>query len=181
MSCDTTTGHARVFELEQELVAAKVEVVAATKTFRTKLGTTTIEWVTSVASALVLLTMALSATVAAAINTVTLLAELVISLVLSIEMAMVSIVKMLEAMFIACATVWAIVSALLDDLTEIEEEQKQSFGFAPPPPSPVCPSPRLSSTELVSIFDVYKGKPYATKEEKREARITRRALRAYRF
>jgi len=174
-----------VFELEQELVAAKVDVVAATKTFRTKLGTTTIEWVTSVASALVLLTMALSATVAAAISTVTLLAELVISLVLSIEMAMVSIVKMLEATFIACATVWAIVSALLDDLTEIEEEQKQSFGFAPPPPSPVysspSPSPRLSRTELVSIFDVYNGKPYATKEEKREARITRRALRAYRF
>jgi hypothetical protein len=181
---NSSSERARVFELEQKLVSAKVELVA-TKTLHTKLGTKTAEWVTAVATAMVLSVMALSAIVGAILNTLTLLTELIIALVMWIEMAAISVVKMIEAMFIACATIWAIVSSLLDDLTKIEVEQ--SYDIAPPPPSQIPspsqisspPSPRsLSCTELVSIFEMHKETPYATKEQKREARIKRRALRA---
>jgi hypothetical protein len=134
--------------------------------------------------------MALSAIVSATINTVALLAELVISTVLSIEIFVISVVKMIETMFIACATVWAIIGALLEDFTKIDVEQ--SYDIAPPPPSqipspppsppspPSPPYPRsLSGTEIVSIFEIYKETPYANKEQKRDARIKRRALRAH--
>jgi hypothetical protein len=183
---NNSSERARIFELEQELVSAKADLVV-TKTLRTKLGSSTIEWITSVASAVVLLAMALSAIVSATINTVALLAELVISTVLSIEIFVISVVKMIETMFIACATVWAIIGALLEDFTKIDV--KQSYDIAPPPPSqipsppPSPPSPSsprsLSGTEIVSIFEIYKETPYANKEQKRDARIKRRALRAH--
>ena len=211
----TFNVHSRVLELERELISAKADFVAY-KTLRTKLGTAVTEWVTAVVSAVVLFAMALGACVTAIIGTVSLVTELVISFTALIEFCVVSLIKMFEAIFIACATVWAIVLSLLDDLVEIEEDQM--FPLSPmcpripgaaPPPSPIPSSPSspvissnvgflelrdirdVSGSQQVSwpviynaldvykapIEDVCRGLPYASKEQKRAARIARRAAR----
>jgi hypothetical protein len=212
----TFNVHSRVLELERELISAKADF-AASKTLRTKLGTTATAWVTAIVSAIVLSAMALGACVTAIIGTVSLATELVISFVALVEFCVVSLIKIVEATFVACATVWAIVCSLLDDINEVEEDNNLSPmspripGKAPPPsPIPSPPSsPMISGNvgflELRDIFDirdvsgiqqvswpsmynaldVYKapvedvcrGLPYASKEQKRAARIARRAAR----
>ena len=218
---NTFNVHSRVLELERELISAKADF-AASKTLRTKLGTSVTAWVTAIVSAVVLLAMALGACVTAIIGTVSLAIELVISLVALIEFCVVSLIKMFEATFIACATVWAIVCSILDDLNEVEEDPM--FPLTPmcpripgtaPPPSPIPSSPDspvissnvgflelrdirdISGVKQVSwpimckapdmyttldvyrapIEDVCRGLPYASKEQKRAARIARRAAR----
>lgn len=211
----TFNVHSRVLELERELISAKADF-AASKTLRTKLGTSVTAWVTAIVSAVVLLAMALGACVMAIIGTVSLVTELVISLVALVEFCVVSLIKMFEATFIACATVWEIVCSLLEDLVESEEDQM--FPVSPmctripgtaPPPSPIPSSPDspvissnvgflelrdirdISGVKQVSwpviynaldvyrapIEDVCRGLPYASKEQKRAARIARRAAR----
>jgi len=215
----TFNVHSRVLELERELISAKADF-AASKTLRTKLGTTVTACVTSIVSAIVLSAMALGACVTAVISAVSLVTELVISFMTFVEFCVVSLIKMFEATFVACATVWAIVCSLLEDLNEIEDNNLSPMcpripGTAPPPsPIPSPPSsPLISSNtgflELRNIHnirdiidisgvqqvswsvmynnsrDVYKapiedvcrGLPYASKEQKRAAKIARRAAR----
>lgn len=216
----TFNVHSRVLELERELISAKADFVAY-KTLRTKLGTAVTEWVTAVVSAIVLLAMALGACVTAIISAVSLFTELVVSLVALIEFCVVSLIKMFDATFIACATVWAIVCSLLDELNEVDDQMYPVSPMCPripgtaPPPSPI-PSPPSSpvissnvgflelrdirdisgiqqvswpimckAPDVYNALDVYKapiedvcrGLPYASKEQKRAARIARRAAR----
>jgi len=212
----TFNVHSRVLELERELISAKADFVAS-KTLRTKLGTTATAWVTSLVSAIVLSAMALGACVTAIISSVSLVTELVISFIVLIEFCVSSLIKMIEAIFIAGATVWAIVCSLLDDLNEVDDQMfplspmcPRVSGTAPPPsPIPSPPSsPKISGNtcflalrdinsvrDVIDIsgvrqvtynaLDVYKtpiedvcsGLPYASKEQKRAARIARRASR----
>lgn len=215
---NTFNVHSRVLELERELISAKANFVAS-KTLRTKLGSVATEWVTAVVSAIVLSAMALGACVTSIICAVSLVTELVISCMSFVEFCVVSVIKMFEATFIACATLWAILCSLLDDLSDNEDDQMSPMcpripGAAPPPsPIPSPPSsPMISSNagflelrdihDIRDIFDVsgirhasrsvmynapdvYKapiddacrGLPYASKEQKRAARIARRAAR----
>jgi hypothetical protein len=217
--------HSRVLELERELISAKADF-AASKTLRTKLGTTVTAWVTAIVSAIVLSAMALGACVTAIIGTVSLATELVISFLAFVEFCVVSLIKIIEATFVACATVWAIICSLLDDINEIEDDNNLSPmclrtpGVAPPPsPIPSPPSSPIISgnigflklrdirdirdirdvsgiqqasrpvmckaPDMYKALDVYKapiedvcrGLPYASKEQKRAARIARRAAR----
>lgn len=214
----TFNVHSRVLELERELISAKADF-AASKTLRTKLGTTVTACVTSIVSAIVLSAMALGACVTAIIGTVSLATELVISFTAFVEFCVVSLIKIVEATFVACATVWAIAWSLLDDINEVDDNNLSPMsphipGTAPPPsPVPSPPSsPKISSNvgflELRDIYDirdildvsgiqqvswpviynaldVYKAPvedvcrelPYASKEQKRAARIARRAAR----
>jgi hypothetical protein len=213
----TFNVHSRVLELERELISAKADF-AASKTLRTKLGTSVTAWVTAIVSAVVLLAMALGACVTAIIGTVSLVTELVISFMSFAEFCVVSLIKIVEATFVACATVWAIVCSLLEDLNEVDEVDDQMYPVSPmcpripgtaPPPSPI-PSPpdspvissnvgflelrdirdvsgiqQVSWPVIYNALDVYKapiedvcrGLPYASKEQKRAARIARRAAR----
>jgi len=209
---NTFNVHSRVLELERELISAKADF-AASKTLRTKLGTTATAWVTAIVSAIVLSAMALGACVTAIIGTVSLATELFISFTSFVEFCVVSLIKIIEATFVACATVWAIVCSLLEDLVEVNEVDDNNLspmcpripGTAPPPsPIPSPPSsPMISGNvgflELRDIYDIrdvsgirnvswpvmYKapiedvcrGLPYASKEQKRTARIARRAAR----
>ena len=218
---NTFNVHSRVLELERELISAKADF-AASKTLRTKLGTTVTACVTSIVSAIVLSAMALGACVTAIISTVSLATELVISFTAFVEFCVVSLIKIIEATFVACATVWAIACSLLDDINEVDDNNLSPMspripGTAPPPsPIPSPPSsPMISGNvgflELRDIYDirdirdirdvsgiqqvvwpvmcnaldVYKapiedvcsGLPYASKEQKRAARIARRAAR----
>ena len=221
---NTFNVHSRVLELERELISAKANFVAS-KTLRTKLGTVATECVTAVASAIVLSAMALGACVTSIICAVSLVTELIISFTSLAEFCVVSVIKIIEATFVACATVWAILCSLLDDLSEIKEDQMSPMspmspmcpripGAAPPPsPIPSPPSsPMISSNagflelrdihDIRDIFDisgirhvswpvvynapnVYKapiddacrGLPYKSKEQKRAAKIARRAAR----
>jgi hypothetical protein len=208
----TFNVHSRVLELERELISAKADF-AASKTLRTKLGTAVTAWVTAIVSAVVLLAMALGACVTAIIGTVSLATELVISFTALIEFCVVSLIKIVEATFVACATVWAIIFSLLEDLVEDDDNNLSPMcpripGTAPPPsPIPSPPSsPMISGNVgflelrdirdvsgiqqvswpvLYNALDVYKapiedvcrGLPYASKEQKRAARIARRAAR----
>jgi hypothetical protein len=215
----TFNVHSRVLELERELISAKADF-AASKTLRTKLGTTVTACVTSIVSAIVLSAMALGACVTAIISIVSLATELVISLVALIEFCVVSLIKMFEATFIACATVWAIVCSLLDDINEVDDNNLSPMcpripGTAPPPsPVPSPPSSPMISGNVgflelrdihnvrdiidisgvqqvswpimynnsrdvykASIDDVCRGLPYASKVQKRAAKIARRAAR----
>ena len=164
---NTFNVHSRVLELERELISAKADF-AASKTLRTKLGTAATTWVTAVVSAIVLSAMALGACVTAIISAVSLVTELVISFMSFVEFCVVSLIKIVEATFVACATVWAIVCSLLDDIIEVEEDQMSQIspmhprvpGTAPPPspiPSPPA-SPVISSNvgflELRDIYDI---------------------------
>ena len=221
---NTFNVHSRVLELERELISAKADF-AASKTLRTKLGTAATTWVTAVVSAIVLSAMALGACVTAIISAVSLVTELVISFMTFVEFCVVSLIKIVEATFVACATVWAIVCSLLDDINEIEDDHLSPMcprvpGTAPPPsPIPSPPSsPMISGNvgflelrdihnirniidvsgiqgaswpvmckapDMYNAIDVYKapiadvcrGLPYASKEQKRAARIARRAAR----
>ena len=208
----TFNVHSRVLELERELISAKADF-AASKTLRTKLGTAVTAWVTAIVSAVVLLAMALGACVTAIIGTVSLVTELVISFMSFAEFCVVSLIKIVEATFVACATTWAIVCSLLEDLNEVDDNNLSPMcpripGTAPPPsPIPSPPSsPMISGNVgflelrdirdvsgiqqvswpvLYNALDVYKapiedvcrGLPYASKEQKRAARIARRAAR----
>ena len=209
---NTFNVHSRVLELERELISAKADFTAS-KTLRTKLGTKATEWVTAIVSAIVLSAMALGACVTAVISAVSLVTELVISFMTFVEFCVVSLIKIVEAMFVACVTVWAIVCSLLEDLVEVEDNNLSPMsplipGKAPPPsPIPSPPSsPMLSGNigflelrdvrdvsgiqqvswpVMYNALDVYKapiedvcrGLPYASKEQKRAARIARRAAR----
>lgn len=214
---NTFNVHSRVLELERELISAKADF-AASKTQRTKLGTTATAWVTAIVSAIVLSAMALGACVTAIIGTVSLATELVISFMSFVEFCVVSLIKIVEATFVACATVWAIACSLLDDINEVDDQMFPLSPMSPripgkaPPPSPI-PSPPsspmisgnvgflelrdiydirdISGIQQVSwpvmydaldfykapIEDVCRGLPYASKEQKRAARIARRAAR----
>lgn len=215
---NTFNVQSRVLELERELISAKADF-AASKILRTKLGTTATTWVTAVVAAIVLSVMALGAFVAAVIGTVSLATELVISFMSFVEFCVVSLIKIVEATFVACATVWAIIWSLLDDLNEVEDDHLSPMSpripGAAPPPSPI-PSPpsspmisgnvgflelrdihnirdiidvsgiqQVSWPVIYKTIDVYKapiadvcrGLPYASKEQKRAARIARRAAR----
>jgi hypothetical protein len=215
----TFNVHSRVLELERELISAKADF-AASKTLRTKLGTTATAWVTAVVSAIVLSAMALGAFVTAVIGTVSLATELIIAFMALVEFCVVSLIKIVEATFVACATIWAIMCSLLEDLVEVDDNNLSPMcpripGTAPPPspiPSPPSSPLILSNTgflELRNIHnirdiidisgvqqvswpvmynnlrDVYKapiedvcrGLPYASKEQKRAAKIARRAAR----
>lgn len=209
---NTFNVHSRVLELERELISAKADF-AASKTLRTKLGTTVTAWVTAIVSATVLSAMALGACVTAIISTVSLATELVISFVSFAEFCVVSLIKIVEATLVACATVWAITCSLLEDINEVDDNNLSPMcpripGNAPPPsPIPSPPSsPMISGNVgflelrdirdvsgiqqvswpvLYNALDVYKapiedvcrGLPYASKEQKRAARIARRAAR----
>ena len=223
---NTFNVHSRVLDLERELISAKADF-AVSKTLHTKLGTTVTTWVTAIVSAIVLSAMALGACVTAIIGTVSLATELVISFMTLVEFCVVSLIKIIEATFVACATVWAIVCSLLDDINEVDEVDDNNLspmcpmcpripGTAPPPspiPSPVpSPVPSPPSSPMISsnvgflklrdihnvcdiidisgvrnvswpvmykapIEDVCRGLPYASKEQKRAARIARRAAR----
>jgi len=212
---NTFNVHSRVLELERELISAKSDF-AASKTLRTKLGTTATTWVTAIVSAIVLSAMALGACVTAIIGTVSLATELFISFTAFVEFCVVSLIKIIEATFVACATVWAIVCSLLDDINEVDEVDDNNLssmcpripGTAPPPsPVPSPPSsPMISSNvgflklrdihnvrDIIDISgvrnvswpvmykapieDVCRGLPYASKAQKRAARIARRAAR----
>jgi hypothetical protein len=214
----TFNVHSRVLELERELISAKADF-AASKTLRTKLGTTVTAWVTAIVSATVLSAMALGACVTAIISTVSLATELVISFMSFAEFCVVSLIKIVEATLVACATVWAIICSLLEDLVEVDENNLSPMcpripGTAPPPsPIPSPPSsPMISGNvgflelrdirdvsgiqqvawpimckapDVYTALDVYRapiedvcrGLPYASKEQKRAARIARRAAR----
>ena len=215
---NTFNIHSRVLEFERELISAKADF-AASKTLRTKLGTTVTAWVTAIVSAIVLSAMALGACVTAIIGTVSLATELVISFMSFVEFCVVSLIKIIEATFVACATVWAIACSLLEDLIEVNEVDDNNLSpMCPripgkaPPPSPI-PSPpsspmisgnvgflelrdiydiidvsgiqQVSWPVMYNVLDVYKapiedacrGLPYASKEQKRTARIARRAAR----
>jgi len=202
---NTASVHSRVFELERELISAKADFVTS-KTLRTKLGTVAIDWVTAVASAVVLSSMAVAATFTAFVSAVSLVIELFISIVALVEFFCVSVIKMFETLFLASVTVWAIICSLIDDLVEVEDDQMSPMSprvpvsTPPPPPSPL-PSPPASPlfsnnsgflelrdlsggyhTTLPLVYkapieDVCRGLPYTSKEQKREARIARRASR----
>lgn len=149
---NTFNVHSRVLELERELISAKADF-AASKTLRTKLGTKATEWVTAIVSAIVLSAMALGACVTAIISGVSLATELVISFMTFVEFCVVSLIKIVEATFVACATIWAIMCSLLEDLNEIEDNNlspmspmspmSQRIPGTAPPPSPI-PSPPSS-------------------------------------
>lgn len=227
---NTFNVHSRVLELEREFISAKADF-AASKTLRTKLGTAVTAWVTAIVSAIVLSAMALGACVTAIIGTVSLATELVISFMSFVEFCVVSLIKIVEATFVACATMWAIACSLLDDINEIEDDHLSPMspripGTAPPPsPIPSPPSsPMISGNggflelrdmrdirdiidvsgiqqvswpvmynapdmykapDMCNAIDVYKapiadvcrGLPYASKVQKRAARIARRAAR----
>jgi len=202
---NTAGVHSRVFELERELISAKADFVTS-KTLRTKLGTVAIDWVTAVASAVVLSSMAVAATFTAFVSAVSLVIELFISIVALVEFFCASVIKMFESLFLASVTVWAIICSLLDDLVEVEDDQMSPMSprvpvsTLPPPPSPL-PSPPASPlfsnnagflelrdlsggyhTTLPLVYkapieDVCRGLPYTSKEQKRAARIARRASR----
>jgi hypothetical protein len=218
---NTFNVHSRVLDLERELISAKADF-AVSKTLHTKLGTTVTAWVTAIVSAIVLSAMALGACVTAIIGTVSLATGLVISFMTFVEFCVVSLIKIIEATFVACATVWAIACSLLDDINEVDDNNLSPMcpmcpripGTAPPPsPVPSPPSsPMISSNvgflklrdihnvrDIIDISgvrcvpgqvtynmldfykapieDVCRGLPYASKEQKRAARIARRAAR----
>ena len=186
-----TTPASRVLQLERELVSAKADLIGS-KTLRTTLGSKVTNWVTAMASFVVLLAMTITTFVTALVGSVELVSEIIITLATWIEFALVSIVMMCEVLFVACATLGAIVSTLLDPKPKVDTK-RVLFDLPPPPPSPELsppPSPPDSPSHTSIIpwtLDVCKEAtsnwqctPYSSKEEKRLARITRRALRALR-
>ena len=186
-----TTPASRVLKLESELVSAKADLIAS-KTLRTALGSKVTNWVTAMASFVVLLAMTATTFVTALVGSVELVAEIIITLATWSEFALVSIVMMCEVLFVACATLCAIVSTLFEGKPTVDTKQVL-FVLPPPPPSPELsppPSPPDSPSHTSMIpwtLDVceeatsnWKCTPYSSKEEKRVARITRRALRALR-
>ena len=186
-----TTPASRVLQLERELVSAKADLIGS-KTLRTTLGAKVTNWVTAMASFVVLLAMTVTTFVTALVGSVELVSEIIITLATWIEFALVTIVMMCEVLFVACATLCAIVSTLLDPKPKVDTKQVL-FDLPPPPPSPELsppPSPPDSPSHTSMIpwtLDVCKEAtsnwqctPYSSKEEKRLARITRRALRSLR-
>ena len=172
-------------------MSAKADLIAS-KTLRTTLGAKVTDWVTAMASFVVLLTMTISTLVTALVGSVEIVAEIIITLATWIEFALVSVVMMCEVLFVAFATLYSIVSTLLDGKPYVDKKQVW-FDLPPPPPSPELsppPSPPESPSHTSMIpwkLDVceeatskWRCTPYSSKEEKRVARITRRALRALR-
>ena len=190
-SCMFTTPASRVLKLERELVSAKADLIAS-KTLRTTLGAKVTDWVTAMASFVVLLTMTITTLVTALVGSVEIVAEIIITLATWIEFVLVSVVMMCEVLFVACATLCAIVSTLLEGKPNVDTK-RVLFDLPPPPPTPDLsppPSPPDSPPHTSVIpwtLDECGGEtskwqctPYSSKEEKRIARITRRALRALR-
>ena len=186
-----TTPASRVLKLESELVSAKADLIAS-KTLRTTLGSKVTNWVTAMASFVVLLAMTATTFVTALVGSVELVAEIIITLATWSEFALVSIVMMCEVLFVACATLCAIVSTLFEGKPTVDTK-RVLFDLPPPPPSPELsppPSPPDSPSHTSMgpwTLDVceeatsnWQCTPYSSKEEKRLARITRRALRALR-
>jgi hypothetical protein len=175
----------RAPEFERELASTKAGLNAA-KTLHTKFGAKITDLVTAFASVVVLLIMTTTAVFTVVINVVKLVAETMITIVAWLEFFSVSMITLFDVVFVKCAAIYTFVCTTF---------RNEPCGvISPPPPSPV-PSPPPSPPDTSSHTSIIPWKldvcdevspkwictPYSSKEEKRTARITRRALRAYIF
>ena len=181
----------RTLEFERELASAKAGLNSA-KALHTKFGTKITELVTAFASVVVLFIMTTTAVFTVLINAVKLVAETIITIVAWLEFFSVSMITLFDAVFVKCVAIYTFV------YTTLRNEPYVVTVMPPPPPSPV-PSPPPSPSDTSSHTSIIPWKldvcddvcdevspkwictPYSSKEEKRVARITRRALRAHSF